>query len=442
MDGNDIETNHENEYKTTGHEITRVDLPISNLWRRDWEKALLRKITAPISIETERRSWRRILQPVQYTSVKFEAKLIFEIGIDRESLGNNLDLIRQDYVLNYNVRAFEISQPHISIIKDIRIDPTLLKPQLETVEQLIVDCMSRDVLQKTKIVIFGARKFTNSSRDEEVKDPWLIRIRNGPFCIPSRPVSGVWLLSLASITSDISCLDDFQILVRRLEFLLQRMFRINFPSRSSRSNFLFVLVNRLIRHSDPPLSLKARLTYKPRPTWVNKRLEVVVPMMSFDLSKINTKDFVYERAFQVNPRLMTGISYINIPYESRYHLESSRPTSRMNARRKASVAQALSSQGFGSNYSRAERLAQQLAIVMEGFIGSPVQMEREIDELTWRHNLTQDRTEEEEERRLSGQKKKYGIYNGAQPWEIALFPSTVLINPSRSVQSSLLSESN
>ena len=89
--------------------------------------------------------------------------------IDSESLENNLDLIRQSYVLNYNARAFEIFQSHMNIIKNIRINLTLLKSQLETMKQLIVDCMSREILQNINIEIVGAKKFTNKSH--EVKNP-------------------------------------------------------------------------------------------------------------------------------------------------------------------------------------------------------------------------------------------------------------------------------
>ena len=111
-------------------------------------------------------------------------------------------------------------------------------------------------------------------------------------------------------------------------------------------------------------------------------IQVTVFMMSFDFSKINTKNFVYKKTLQLNPRLMTRTSYINIFYESFYHIERCESFFKMSARRKTSFAQALSSHNFWRKYSRVEKLRQQLAIVMERFIDSPVQMNKEIDKLT------------------------------------------------------------
>ena len=86
------------------------------------------------------------------------SNLKFKMKIDEKLFENNLNMIRQNYMSNYNARVFEIFQLYINIIKNIRINFTFLKLQIETIKQFIVDCMFRDVLQNIKIEMFKTRQ--------------------------------------------------------------------------------------------------------------------------------------------------------------------------------------------------------------------------------------------------------------------------------------------
>ena len=249
-------------------------------------------------------------------------------------------------MLNYNIRVFEIFQSHINIIKNIRINFTFLTSQFETMKQFIVDCMFREILQNIKIVIVDARNFTNKSRNEKMKKKFFIRIHNNFFRLSRIFVNTIWLLNLISITLNINCFNDFYIFVRRFEFLFQKMFKIDFSSIFFKLNFLFVLINRFIKHFDSSLNLKIKFIFKTRSTWISKHLKMNVFIMNFDFSKINTKNFVYEKTLQLNSRFMTRISYINIFYENCYHIERFESIFKMHVHRKAFFAQVLSSHDF------------------------------------------------------------------------------------------------
>ena len=189
------------------------------------------------------------------------------------------------------------------------------------------------------------------------------------------------------------------------------MFIVHFSSKHFKSNFLFVLINRFIKHSNFSLNLKIKFNNRTRSCRNRNDIKKRTFMIDFHFSKINTKIFVYQTKVNFNSRFTTNISYINIFYENYYQINfRSREISKSIIYWKVFFVQILSSYELRSRYIRVQKLTQQLTIVLKKFIDLSLQMHKKIHELFWRHDFIKNKRN----KKLIWHERKYDIYNNDQ----------------------------
>lgn len=316
--------------------------------------------------------------------------LQWELGIGSELLkSKRLGLRTHEKTIrddpDYNRRRFADAEPHLEIVKDARFDKSLLAPKTPSLDQLIARSLSRSILQMTQ-VCWSLKVSSRGERRSKMLAPGTCDLRwvfldftKMPLRLPqdSQPHCslGLPLRNLLHHCEYHPVLEgDVTILVRRLEALLQRMETMEFPHRKAREMFLLALINRIIRHAEPALSIKAHLPQEPRFQDILNRskLQIEMELYGFDFAQVNSEGFCYKKYLIIDINNIRPDSHISVPYAERYLLDSGVDPAEWGIRRWG-VPQ------------RAADLVAQIAISLDGFFGSSIEHDHLIREMKNRH---------------------------------------------------------
>ena len=319
-------------------------------------------------------------------SKSYSVSLQWELGIGSElsRAPNGGNFYSNEFLISeepdYNRKRFAFAEPHVKIVKDERFDRSLLAAKTPSLDQFIANCLSRSILQGTS-VRWRLQKRRNHSKMGVQPTPdlrWVIlSFATMPLRLPqdSQPHCSQSLRLRHLLPKHISQPapeGEITILIRRLEAVLQRMETIEFPHRKAMEMFILALINRIIRHAEPALSIKANMTQVPLLRNRKTHVAIQTDLHCFDFARINAEGFYYQKSLSINLNEIRPDSHISIPYSDRYLMDSGANPAEWGIRRWGVPKKAVD-------------LIAQISISLDGFFGTSTELELLIRELKNRH---------------------------------------------------------